>query len=132
MKFLFQFYFILYEYYYNRYQYLSYSIKFSPEGNASNVIAISFFGWIILFYFSLFKIFGFPVFNKYGQSIMVFTGLLGLALIRNYFTTNTRYLKIYNEYLNQDLKKIRIIVSAVIFFILPFLILTLLFLIGWL
>lgn len=131
-KFIYQFYFILYQYYNNRYQYLTYSIKFSPEGNASNVIVICFLGWILLFYFILFKILEFPVFNKYGESIILFTVLIGGALVRNYFTTNTKYLSIYKDYLNQNLKKIRIIVSAVVFFILPFLILTLLFLIGWL
>jgi hypothetical protein len=131
-KFIYQFYFILYQHYYNRYQYLTYSIKFSPEGNASNVVAMCFLGWLFLFYFILFKILGFPVFNKYGKSIVVFAGLIGVALIRNYFTTNTRYLEIYNEFKNQDLKKSRIIFSVVIFFILPFLILTFLFLTGWL
>ena len=132
-KFIYQFYFILYKYYYNRYQYLTFKIKFSPEGNASNVIVICLLGWLLLIYFTSIKIFGLQnVDKKYGETIVVFAYLIVGGLVRNYFITNNRYLKIHNDYKNQNIKKSRIIFSAVIFFILPFLILTFLFIAGYL
>jgi hypothetical protein len=131
-EFIYQFYFVLYQYYYNRYQFLTYSIKFSPEGNASNVVAVCLWGWVLLVYFSVLRIIGAPVFNNYGQFIVIFATLIEVALVRTYFNTNTRYLKIYNKYLNLNLKKAKLISAAVLFFIIPYIVLIILFLIGWL
>jgi hypothetical protein len=90
-------------------------------------------GWILLIYFSSIKIFSLNnVDQKYGKVIVEIVTLIIAGIVRNYFITNNRYLKIHNEYKDMILEKRRIIFGAIIFFILPFLILTFLFLMGWL
>lgn len=133
MKFFHQFYFILYRHFYNRNKYVNSTIKFSPEGNASNVVGLSFIGWILLIYQITIKIFNLQEIDiQYGTFIIIAIALIFGGLIANYFDNDSKYLVIYNEYLGKDVKKSKIIFLVVVFFVLPYFLLIFLFLIGWL
>jgi len=133
MKFFHQFYFILYNYYYNRAKFITNTIKLSAEGNASSVIGISFSGWILLIYHIFIKIWKLQnTAIQYGNFIIILIGLIFFGLINNYFDNHGRYLIIYKEYLNKDVKKSKIIFLAVIFFLSPYFLLIFFNLIGWL
>lgn len=126
-----QFFFILYSYFFNRGKYINSSFKISPEGNASTLVGISFFGWLLLFYYlciSMMKLYEFS--KHYGKFIVIITAISSGAFINNYF--DKRYLKIIGEYSNKTINKKRIIFIVVLFFIVPYLLLVLLFTEGFL
>jgi hypothetical protein len=125
MKLFKQFYFILYQYYFNRAKYIKSSIKFSPIGNASRLCGVLFFGWILLLYYCIIKIFSLQDIDiKYGKYIVIFSGLIFIGIVNTYF--ENRYLDINNQYLNKKINKSKIIFLAILFFFIPYLLLILL------
>jgi hypothetical protein len=127
MEFFHQLYFVLYKHFYNRTKYINTKIKFSPEGNASYAVAACFYGWILLIYFALLKIFNFQRLDKkYGAAIVILAAVVAGGLVANYFNRNSKYLVIYKQYQDKPINKSRLILVAITIFILPFLLLILL------
>jgi hypothetical protein len=127
MKFIHQFYFILFVRFYKRSEYLENSIKPTPSGKASgyasNALSIMFWGWIILFYKLFIKITGIPVYKDTGKGIVVFLGLLISGLTYYYFENNYRYWDIYSMYKNEGVNRRRVIFISVVIYIIPYLLL---------
>jgi hypothetical protein len=133
MVLFYQFYFILYQYFYNRAKYINNTIKFSPQGSASTVFALIFFGWILLLYEIVIQIFKLQSINtKYGEYIVIAVSLTIGLIVKNHFDSNDRYLTINNRFLNSQINKKKIIFLAVIFFLTPYILLGFLNLIDWL
>ena len=121
---------MLYRHFYNRYKYLNTKIKFSPEGNASYAVAAFSYGWILLIYFALLKVFNFQSLDKkYGEAIVILAAVVAGGLVSNYFNRNSKYLTIYNEYLNKPINKLKLILVSIIIFVFPYILLIILALI---
>lgn len=127
MKFIHQFYFILFVRFYKRSEYLENSIKPIPSGNASvyasNALSTMFWGWIILFYKLVIKITGIPVHKDAGKTIVVFLSLLISGLTYYYFENNDRYWDIYSMYKNEGVNRRRVIFISIAIYIIPYLLL---------
>ena len=133
MKLFHQFYFVLYQYFFNRAKYITNSDEFSPQRNASRVIGILLFGWILLLYFIIIKFFNVQkLVPGYGKYIVILFSVIVGALIFNYYANFDRHLKIYDRYVEEKVRKSKIIFLASLFFAGPYIILTILSLLGWL
>ena len=117
MKLFHQFYFVLYQYFYNRPKYITNSGEFSSQRNASRVMGILLFGWILLLYFLISKIFNLEYLGSiYGKYIIIVFSVIVGALVYNYFTNYHRHLKIYDRCVKTKVRKSKIIFLASLFF----------------
>lgn len=99
--------------------------KVDPPGLTSMAFGLCFGGWFFFidwFYYH-FILHSFP--ESIHKLILIFVVFLFAGIINKVYSSNERYLKVYNKYMSSDIvkNKNRAILLSVLFILLPYIIL---------